>query len=100
MYESLHLCYIKCMDNNKLVSKLHEENIQLEAKNTMLEKALKQKDKILKHTISEKDAEIERWKQLYLASSRRIYAKSSETAEQLQLTLFDEPEVENLSDVI
>ena len=34
------------MDNNKLVSKLHEENIQLEAKNTMLEKALKQKDKI------------------------------------------------------
>jgi transposase len=100
VYESLCLCYIKCMDNNKLVSKLHKENIQLEAKNTMLEIALKQKDKILKHTISEKDAEIERWKQLYLASNRRIYAKSSETSEQLQLNLFDEPELENLNDAI
>ena len=88
------------MNNNKLIAKLQEENMQLEAKNTILEKALQQKENLLKHTVSEKDAEIDRWKQLYLASNQKIYGKSSETAEQLQLNLLDEAELENLNDVI
>jgi transposase len=88
------------MNDNKLIAKLQEENMQLEAKNTILEKALQQKENLLKHTVSEKDAEIDRWKQLYLASNQKIYGKSSETAEQLQLNLLDEAELENLNDVI
>ena len=99
------------MIDNKLNAKLQEENMQLAARNTLLEHALKQKDhllkktieekdKILKHTISEKDAEIDRWKNLYLASNQKIYGRSSEVAEKLQLNLFDEAETENLSDAI
>jgi len=55
------------MKDNKLIAKLQEENMQLAAKNIMLEKALQQKENLLQHTISEKDAEIDRWKHLYLA---------------------------------
>jgi len=88
------------MEDNKLIAKLQEENMQLEARNTLLEKALQQKENLLKHTVSEKDAEIDRWKQLYLASNQKIYGKSSETAEHLQLNLLDEAELENLNDVI
>jgi transposase len=88
------------MKDNKLIAILQEENMQLAAKNTMLEKALQQKENLLQHTISEKDAEIDRWKHLYLASNQKIYGKSSEAAEHLQLNLLDEAELENLNDVI
>ena len=88
------------MKDNKLIAKLQEDNMQLAAKNIMLEKALQQKENLLQHTISEKDAEIDRWKHLYLASNQKIYGKSSETAERLQLNLLDEAELENLNDVI
>jgi transposase len=88
------------MDDNKLIAKLQDKNMQLEAKVNILEIALKQKDNILQHTVSEKDAEIDRWKKLYLAANQKIYGKSSEAAEQLKLNLLDEAELENLNDVI
>lgn len=100
------------MDDNKLNAVLRDEKtMQLEAKVNILEIALKQKDtthrhaldakdKILKHTVSEKDAEIARWKNLYLVANQKIYGRSSEVAEKLQLNLFDEAETENTNDVI
>lgn len=60
------------MDDNKLIAKLQDKNMQLEAKVNILEIALKQKDNILQHTVSEKDAEIDRWKNLYLAANQKI----------------------------
>jgi len=88
------------MDDNKLIAKLQNKNMQLEAKVNILEIALKQKDNILQHTVSEKDLEIDKWKNLYLISNQKIYGKSSEAAERLQLNLFDEAETENTNDVI
>jgi len=55
---------------------------------------------ILENELNEKDAEIDRWKHLYLAANQKQYGKSSEAAEQLQLNLLDEAELENLNDVI
>ena len=74
------------MNDNKLKAKLQAENMQLAAKNTLLEHALKQKDNLLKktikekdtilqHIISEKDAEIDRWKNLYLIVTHRPHVK-------------------------
>jgi transposase len=99
------------MIDKELNAKLEKKNIQLEAKIQILKHALKgkdttykhaldEKDKILKHTVSEKDAEIDRWKNLYLTANQKIYGRSSEVAERLQLNLFDEAEAENLNDAV
>jgi len=60
------------------------------------------KDRIqaLEDELALEKARAEHWKSLYLAANQKLFGKSIESSHQLGVDLFDEAELENLSDAI
>ena len=62
--------------------------------------ALEDRNRALEDELALEKANAERWRQLYLSSRQQRFGKSAECAQQLGASLFDEAELENLTDAV
>lgn len=85
------------MSETECVKQQYQDRIQaLEDRNQVL----KDRNRALEDELASEKANAERWKELYFSFRQQRFGKSAECAQQLGANLFDEAELENLTDAV